>query len=394
MDKRSIDNLNTELKTVMLSAEEKAVIKSRLISFMDEHPLPIPSDDWYGIRSPLRMKTLQTVRAALSIMVITVLVGGSVAAAAEGSLPGDALYSVKVNINETMRSAVTVSPKGKAVWDAQRAARRLEEAEKLAVKGQLDADTTLALEAKFEEHAEKSIARAQQSNDPAIKAAVHSEIEATLEAHGAIIKNLMDTNETLEKDLKSVRVAVAERAEASEDARMAAEDELTSATTTVAGTLLKDQKWDLRKRLDRIEKTLDRSEDEIDPSLFDDIEARFDAAEYAFNKGKELLKEKRFEEALVMFQRADRGATQAGVLLSLGEILAEAKAEEEARIEAEEMSAERAEVEGIATSTEAVDTDEAVVGSSTEPAASSTEATSTEPIATSTFQKIKTELGF
>ncbi len=390
MEKRSIDNLNTELKMVMLSSEEKATMKSRLVSFMNEHPLPIPSDDWYGIRSPLHMKSLQVVRVAFSALVITALIGGSVAAAAEGSLPGDALYSVKVNINEPMRGAVTVSPKGKAVWDAQRAARRLEEAEKLAVKGELDADTTLALEAKFEEHAEKSIARAQESNDPAIKAAVHSEIEATLEAHSTVIKNLMDTNEALEEGLESVRVVVAERAEASEDARMAAEDELTSATSTVDETQLKEQKWDLKEDLDAIERTLDRFEDDIDPSLFDDIDARFDAAEYAFNKGKELLKEQQLDEALVMFQRAERGATQAEVLLSLGEILADAKAEEDAKLEA---AAEAEAVEGAATSSD-VSTEQETTESSIDTIATSTVATSTDSIATTTFQKIKTELGF
>lgn len=42
-------------------------------------------------------------------LIILIILGGSVSVAAENSLPGDALYSIKTNINENVRSMVEVS---------------------------------------------------------------------------------------------------------------------------------------------------------------------------------------------------------------------------------------------------------------------------------------------
>ncbi|HXK39951.1 MAG TPA: hypothetical protein VJ837_03895, partial [Candidatus Paceibacterota bacterium] len=68
--KHPVEDINTELKTIALSHEEKAAMRSRVVSCMREHPLPArsdawfgtPSDAWYGIKSPLRTPTLHMVR--------------------------------------------------------------------------------------------------------------------------------------------------------------------------------------------------------------------------------------------------------------------------------------------------------------------------------------------
>lgn len=372
-------HLHTELTDVTLRAEEKAAMRTRLVAFMREHPLPIPSDDWYGIRSPLHLPALQTVRVILSTMVIAAMIGGSVAAA-EGSLPGDVLYPVKVNVNETVRSAVTVSSSAQAVWDVRRAARRLEEAEKLAISGRLDADTTAKLEAQFEEHAEKSIALAEESGDPTVKAAVHSEIEATLEAHGAVIRDLMDADEAIEESFETFAAVVAEKAEISEDARMAAEDELGSATTTTEARALKAEKWELREKMDEVERRLDRLEDEIDPAFEERVNDIFDDAEHAFNKGKELLKSQEFSEARITFNKAQRIALEVEILTSIGSVLAEAKEEamEEEREAQEAATATTTDEEATTTTPPATATpDGDVMGTSTDGTATTTDVAST-----------------
>ncbi len=388
--KRVINELHTELGDVALMASEKAAIKSRIILFMNEHPLPVPSDDWYGIRSPFHIRPLHTVRVVLSVLTIAMLVGGSVAAAAEGSLPGDVLYAIKVNVNEEVRSAVTVSSEGQAKWDAERAARRLQEAEKLAVEGRLDAPTTAQLEAKFEEHAQESITHANESKDPSTKAAVHSQIEATLEAHGAVIRNLMDENKALEAQLGGVQEVVAEKAEVSEDARIAAEDELASATTTLQEELLKDEKWELKDKIDTIERTFDQIEGDLNAAFADEIDAKFDLANSMYARGKKFLKDEKFDKATAAFQQTERSVTEANVLLSVGEVLADVR-KEIAREHAEEE-----EVQGEATTTEGTTTppEETTANTSTETSiATSSDATSTAPVATSTFQKLKTNFG-
>lgn len=59
--------------------------------------------------------------------------GGSVSFAAESTVPGDALFTVKVYVNENVRGAVAVTSKAKAEWEVRLVERRLEEVEKLAI---------------------------------------------------------------------------------------------------------------------------------------------------------------------------------------------------------------------------------------------------------------------
>ena len=63
-------------------------------------------------------------------LIVTLLVsaGGGVSIAAEGALPGDGLYPVKISINEKVVAAFSVSVDAAANWEARLAERRLEEA--------------------------------------------------------------------------------------------------------------------------------------------------------------------------------------------------------------------------------------------------------------------------
>ena len=53
--------------------------------------------------------------------------GGGISYAAEGAVPGDALYPIKVSVNEEVRDLVAFSPEAKADWETRRLERRLAE---------------------------------------------------------------------------------------------------------------------------------------------------------------------------------------------------------------------------------------------------------------------------
>src|SRR3989344_3616455 len=57
--------------------------------------------------------------SVIASLVIALMLGGGVSFAAEGSLPGDALYPVKVSVNEEVRGAITVGAEAKAEWEAR-----------------------------------------------------------------------------------------------------------------------------------------------------------------------------------------------------------------------------------------------------------------------------------
>ncbi len=120
---------------------------------------------------------------------LVALLGGGTSFAAQGALPGDALYPVKVNVNEEVRSALTFSPEGKIELNAERAAARLAEAEKLAGQNRLTAEAKAQVEKNFIRFADKVKDRLADLS-PEARAEITSRFEAALAAHDRILLSL------------------------------------------------------------------------------------------------------------------------------------------------------------------------------------------------------------
>ncbi len=107
------------------------------------------------------------VRRPIGIVVVAVLIlalsSSGVAYAAEGTLPGDILYPIKVNVIEPVQLALAVSPEAKAALQMTFAGYRIDEAALLANDGKLGTTTEAALAANFTENASgAAIAVAQE----------------------------------------------------------------------------------------------------------------------------------------------------------------------------------------------------------------------------------------
>ncbi len=90
---------------------------------------------------------------AVAAVLILVLSSGGIAYAAEGTLPGDALYPVKVNVIEPLQLALAASPEAKAALQMTFAEYRIDEAALLANDGKLGTTTEAALAANFAKNA-------------------------------------------------------------------------------------------------------------------------------------------------------------------------------------------------------------------------------------------------
>ncbi|HXK40014.1 MAG TPA: hypothetical protein VJ837_04230, partial [Candidatus Paceibacterota bacterium] len=233
----------------------------------------------------------------------------------------DILYSVKVNVTEEVRSAVAVSSKKQATWEATRAVRRLQEVEKLAVEGRLDGKVSRTLERKFEQHAEKSLALAGESDDIEVKATVHADLEATLEAHKTALGALIETNEDLDQ-LEDVRTVVTEKAEASEDARRAAEKEQLSASSTEYSlTILEKRKEVVEDKIEDVDDAHDEVKKMIDRKLSKEISDLIEDAEHSYDRAERFLDKEELSRAVVEFQETLRAVKEAEVLLSISIVL-------------------------------------------------------------------------
>jgi hypothetical protein len=114
------------IKSINLTLEEKGLLRASVArSIQIARTEPKVSMFYTGIQHGLRM--------GLSTFLFIVFVGGSVSVIADNSLPGDPLYSFKINVNEEVKGSFIKNPDEKLSWQKTRIDNRLNEIKTLAV---------------------------------------------------------------------------------------------------------------------------------------------------------------------------------------------------------------------------------------------------------------------
>ena len=140
-----LTNLKNEAQKVRMTPEEKAIMQSRLFNVPVESP-------WVFSFQFVRARAL----AAMAVLVV--FVGSSTAYAAQGTLPGDLLYPVKIHITEPVEVALAKTPEARANVEAGLAKRRVAEAQQLEADGRLDIVVSEEIEKNFDKHAARALA--------------------------------------------------------------------------------------------------------------------------------------------------------------------------------------------------------------------------------------------
>jgi hypothetical protein len=222
--------------SVRLSEIEKHDMKHILREYMAHKPFPQEgyssvSIHWFSfswIKQPLA--------AALALVFIF---GGGVSFAAESALPGDALYSVKTKVNESVKVALATDTEAKANIQMELAERRIEEAAALAAENRLDTETESELAAAFEAHAESATQEVAtiDEEDSSAAAEITSRFEMRLAAHEAVLSLVSENADATNTLTDAIRV----RGLAVADIRARAEERMAvSAPIAVAMSLAMD----------------------------------------------------------------------------------------------------------------------------------------------------------
>ena len=185
-------NIQKEARKIGLTSGERESMRLRLEGVMQEHHLsgggPVPSP-YFSFITP---------RSAVPALVLIIVIGGGgVSYAAEGTVPGDLLYPVKITVNESVRGTLAFSPASKAEWHATAAERRMVEVETLADRGTLTPEVRSELEANFEDHAQEveGIVDEAEAEDPVRAADIRTRFTSTLAAHANVSSRLGDGSE-------------------------------------------------------------------------------------------------------------------------------------------------------------------------------------------------------
>lgn len=230
-----INNLFKDVRSARLTDSERAILRNELEFFIAENPPRAPfsvrAGDYFGtffeggaVRG-LRMHPFATACAFVLVL------GVGTSYAAEGALPGDALYGIKVGFNESLEGSLAISHSAKADWHAEVMTRRLIEAETLAAEGRLTPLARAELEEQINKVANEfdaSIATLAKSDAGVTKVAeAQSNLEASLVGHADVLATLSTELPESRPTLSKILAVVQARATLSQTARTSAEVAIT-----------------------------------------------------------------------------------------------------------------------------------------------------------------------
>ncbi len=219
---------------------------------------------------------------ALTAVLILVVSGGT-AAAAEGALPGDILYPIKVHVSEEVRATLAVSSKAKADWEVHRAERRLEEAATLALSGQLNDVARAEIDTNLDAHVKSAGENRDQlenENEVSDASEVATDIEAVLFARENILHGARGAKISTQAKVSADAINTMSARVGLQEVRR---DE--SRKDTESETETKGNRAAAKARIEATKKFLDRSSDRLSQNARKQAKERLEAAAEAFSSG-------------------------------------------------------------------------------------------------------------
>lgn len=294
-----------------LSDEERSLMRAELVRLTSPLETTILSPFTFSFFSSGSLRFA----GAFAVLVVAALGGSS--ALAHDALPGDALYSVKIHLNENVERTLAPSPLAKAIVDINHAEERLSEVELLAAKGEADSTD---LENVAEEVA-ANVASASDtahdlanSGDEAKADGIHAKIASTLLAHADILDAQAGSldNETSGRSLRALSFAVsatADEADASRDT-----DSEGGETDAVTAQVALDREAQVQGLVVKLRTALDGENipDETHAQLLSELAS----IEADYGETRELVAKEDFENAGAYYEKIEQRAYRALALLT------------------------------------------------------------------------------
>ena len=173
-----------KLGNIRLSEHSKARMREELGAFADFHAVRVVEDvrsiEEVQSNSVFTLFTNTHLRIMKATLLIALLIGtGGTSFAAQGAVPGDLLYPVKVHVNENVRSTFAFGADAEAKLQAQLLGERLEEAQKLAARGQLEGEVAADVRSNITAQLQKTV-EVNAEADAQTQAAVRTSVTQAL----------------------------------------------------------------------------------------------------------------------------------------------------------------------------------------------------------------------
>lgn len=333
MDK-NFQNIFIKVTQVKLSSIEKGGMRADLELFTRKHP--VRNADTTRLLLQERSKSYISTFAEILILkplinklqpmtivlIIALLVGGGTSFAAEGALPGDILYPIKVSINEEVRSFVAISDEAQAKWDARRAERRLEEAEKLAAEGRLNTETRADIESRFESHAdafEERTKKIESKQNTSASLEINSDFEASLKGHEQVLDKIASEKAGAREEVKTLLIQVRTRLNTTTKARSNVEAEVSAEANSKFKTAAEGKLKAAENKISEVNGFIAQVQASVSADAYVRAEAQLKIAESLIIRGKTEVEAQSYGKAFASFQEAIRIAQEAKLLVATEE---------------------------------------------------------------------------
>jgi hypothetical protein len=217
MDNHQFNKAIEGIRKIRPTEEEKSLMLARIMDYAGIKAMPaVPSPyvkSWTTVMSQVNFARDRMKQVVMALILAMVVLGGTVFAA-EGALPGDFLYPVKVKVVEPMGDILALDLVTKMKWEAEKVGRRLIEAEQLSDEGKLDSLTKEEIKNNIAAHVAEleSLENALKQYGPTTPADVKAELvlQAQIEAHSTIFQDVWsdsftnDSGSTTFKDLQKI----------------------------------------------------------------------------------------------------------------------------------------------------------------------------------------------
>lgn len=307
-----------------LSSQERDRMRSVMTEYARMKPIRKPVASPYGFSS-IAMLLMRPAAGLMMASLVLVLGFGTATYAAEGALPGDILYPVKVSIVEPARILLAPTAEARAEVRMKLAERRIDEAATLAKEGRLTTDTEAHLAARFATNLELADQEAGETEEtrPSTADAAKVAFTARLETYESVLAHVDrekggTSTENFRKTIRD-RLAVAESAPAPQaDAR--AMMFMAAMTKEAAEPSRSPEEVErLRVRAETELKTssqlLAANAEKLGKSASVTARKEFARASKRFERGIELLREENLDAAYRAFEESLSAAARLTVLM-------------------------------------------------------------------------------
>ncbi len=255
---------------IHLSVSERRALRERVVSYMEYHPLAKEEGaSSYAFTEKYVLLSFNTfwTRIASGAALLLLIVG--IPVAAERAVPGDVLYFVKTEVNESIQSQFADSPYEKIAFETKLIDRRIDEARLLASEGKLTKEVEASIAEDVKDHAEAAQDGLAELRTNDAEGAVIAEVTlgSALEVQSAVLDTNTSVSATssIENILGAVNTAreEIEQNQSTTTSVTVLTSEIEEATTrayelfeTVKESATKEEERDINRRLSDIDRQI------------------------------------------------------------------------------------------------------------------------------------------